>query len=150
MQQSPETFLRSTRTVLTAHAEAFQVMLYRSDDGEEAWFWNSRDGVTPFGTVIDGKMYRHAMGDYVPSYMGALPDKAQYVWVTYTPETWRALHTAKFETMSQLEDEYGEHFRAQFPNLEVWLSAVPFEHGQPHQLTREKFLATTPEWMGKA
>lgn len=147
--RTPESYLTGTRNVLIVHGEAFQVMLYRAEDGADAWFWNSRDGVTPFGTAIDGKMYRHAMGDYTPSYMGMLPDRAGYVWVTHTPETWRAMYAAQFDRFAALQDEYGRQFREQFPKLENWLAVVPFEHGQPHQLSRAEFLAGTPGWMGR-
>lgn len=48
-----------------AHAEAFCVMCYRSDDGTETEFvWNSRDGVTPFViTLRSGKPATHADWD---------------------------------------------------------------------------------------
>jgi len=42
------------------HGEAFAVMKYRSEDGEEELLWNSRDGVTPFCiTLKSGKEARH-------------------------------------------------------------------------------------------
>lgn len=126
---TPETYALRIINVIIAHGEAFQLMLYRAEDGDEAWFWNSRDGVTPFGTTLGDKIYRHAMGDYSPRYMAVLPDKAQYAWVTHTPETWRAMNADKFERFAAKQDEYGEHFRSQFQTLDDWLAIIPFEHG---------------------
>jgi hypothetical protein len=42
------------------HAEAYCLMTYRADDGEEETIWNSRDGVTPFiVTLKSGKQAMH-------------------------------------------------------------------------------------------
>jgi hypothetical protein len=138
-----------TRAVSVAHGEAFQLMLYRAEDGSEAWFWNSRDGVTPFGTAIEGKHYRHAMHGYPTGYFGVLPDKAEWVWVTHTPATWEAMQRSQDERHRALGGELGEDFRARFPTVDDWLAVTPFEHGQPHQLTRDEYLANTPEWAGR-
>jgi hypothetical protein len=48
-----------------AHAEAFSLMLYRSDDGTETeQVWNSRDGATPFVISLrSGKTATHVDWD---------------------------------------------------------------------------------------
>lgn len=47
---------------MTAHAEAFCLMQYTSDDGTETEvIWNSRDGVTPFSIMLlSGKQATHS------------------------------------------------------------------------------------------
>ena len=139
---------RATRSVSVAHAEAFQIMRYTSVDGlSSKWFWNSRDGVTPFGTTIDGVEYRHAFGgSYQPNYSAIIPAEAEYVWVSHTPATWRAIMLARWDRFA-VDDDFD--IRKTHPDREAWADKVPFEYGQPHQLTRAEFLAGTPEWMGQ-
>ena len=149
----PERHIRATRHSLPiAHAEAFQLMRYdpRKGGGESVWFWNSRDGVTPFGTMIDGVEYQHAMGAYRPSYWAMLPALASRVWVTYDRAAWLHMQREKWRNFSARTDEYGADFRERYPLLANWEAVVPFEHGQPRQLSRAEFLASTPEWMGRA
>lgn len=55
------------------HAEAYRVMTYMSDDGQESeQIWNSRDGVTPFMVHLrDGRPATHRAADadcYDPGY----------------------------------------------------------------------------------
>lgn len=57
-----------------AHAEAFNLMIYRCDRGHEERIWNSRDGVTPF--IIDCRYCENAEAvhhdwnrdQYLPTY----------------------------------------------------------------------------------
>lgn len=151
MSRSPQSHIRLRRTIHVVHGEAFQLMRYDAENGgRSVWFWNSRDGVTPFGTSIDGVAFRHAMRGYSTDYMSALPDLAEYVWVSHTPETWRQMQTRNFERYADDEGPYGgQGFLERFPDVDAWLAITPFEHGQPHQLTRAEFLASTPEWMAK-
>jgi hypothetical protein len=139
-------YARTTRTVLVAHAEAFQLMRYEAKGQPPRWFWNSRDGVTPFGTVIDGIEYRHAMNSYIPSYSAVLPDAAEFVWVSHTPETWLAMYCARWDLCAK---DGPFDIRVDHPDREAWAASVPFEHGQPRQLSRAEYLAATPEWMGR-
>lgn len=151
--RNPEEHIRGQKSVTVVHGEAFQLMLYREVDGPgEVWIWNSRDGVTPFGDAVEGKSYRHAMRGYPVRYTAVLPPEAVFVWISYTPETWEAMQRAKYEHFASRPDDEpygGADFRKQFPAIEDWLAVSPFEHGQPRRVTREEFLATTPEWMGK-
>jgi hypothetical protein len=147
-----EQFIRLTRSVDVAHGEAFQLMLYRADDGAELWFWNSRDGVTPFGATIEGKEYRHAMHGYPIHYSSVLPNGAQYVWVSHTPETWEAMQRRTYEKFAARPDDEpygGADFRGQYPTVDDWLALTPFEHGRPRHVSREEFLQNTPEWCGR-
>jgi hypothetical protein len=148
-KDNPEQFIRDQKSIAVVHAEAFQLMLYRAEDGSEAWFWNSRDGVTPFITTIDGKQYRHAMHGYPTRYQAVIPAEAEYVWVSYDREVWTAMEARKFEAFTARTDKYGEDFRDRFPNMDDWLAVTPFEHGQPRQMTRSEYLQSTSEWMGK-
>lgn len=76
-----------------AHAEAFAVMRYVSDDGTESeMVWNSRDGVTPFVISLkSGKAAQHVdwFGDSAqPDYQ---PPPGSRVFVDLTPERARAM-----------------------------------------------------------
>lgn len=69
-------------------AEAFCVMLYRAENGEERWVWNSRDGVTPFQITIPG-VGRAVHTDwkrdrYEPNYV---PEVGSLIFVDYDPES---------------------------------------------------------------
>lgn len=141
--------IRTTRIVGVAHAEAFQLMLYRAEDGSEAWFWNSRDGVTPFGTTIAGKEFRHAMHGYPTFYSGVLPPEAEHVWITYDRPTWEAMQRSKFDRFSNADHPYSDDFRSRYATVDDWLAITPFEHGQPRSITRAEYLAQTPEYAGK-
>ncbi len=130
------------RAVGVMHSEAFQLMLYRSECGKSLWFWNSRDGVTPFGTRVDGVDYRHAMNTYRPTYSGTLPDKAEFVWVDYDRAAWVDMMTRKWEQFRDDKGPYGgEGFLAQFPTPESFALCEPYRGGEPRRLTREHFLA---------
>jgi len=70
------------------HSEAFCLMKYRSDDGEEEEIiWNSRDGVTPFVLSLrSGKTAQHV--DWhedrcVPDYV---PKPGERIFIDLTPE----------------------------------------------------------------
>lgn len=150
---NPETYVRLERPIGVVHGEAFQLMLYRSKDGRhERWFWNSRDGVTPFGTTVDGVEMTHAMRGYPTTYSSALPKRAEFVWVDLTPEAWvRTLHKRwkRFAEMPAGEWHDPAEFIDRFPTPESFEEVEPFEHGQPMQVTRDEFLASTISWMGK-
>lgn len=150
----PEIYIRQNRTVAVAHGEAFQLMLYREVEGPgEAWYWNSRDGVTPFGTSIDGKQYRHAMSGYATRYTAVLPPEAQHVWISYTRETWEKMMRDRYAHFAAQPDDQaygGADFSKRYRSVGAWLKVSPFEHGSPRQVTRAEFLELTNEWMGKA
>lgn len=82
----------------------------------------------------------------------ALPERARFVWVSYTPATWEAQMRQNWETgrTRPVPDDWdGPTFIDHYPTAEALIEARPFEHGQPRQITREEFLASTPEWMGQ-
>ena len=148
-------YVRVQRSVACAHGEAFQIMLYTSKEvgGPDVWVWNSRDGVTPFGADFQGRKYHHAMNGYLPTYSAVLPDDVEFVWVSYTPVTWEAMQRENYRRYAEVPDDKpygGADFRERFPTVEGWLAITPFEHGQPRLVTREEYLAETPEWMGRA
>lgn len=147
--QSPQEYIRTTRNVSVVHAEAFQLMLYRADDGSELWFWNSRDGVTPFGTAIDGKEYRHAMHGYPTRYQAALPDEANYVWVSYSRDAWAEMQRGRYQAILDRGGDAADHLRERWPTIEGWIEAMVFEHGQPRHISRKEYLGGTDEWAGK-
>lgn len=143
-------YFRSHQRLRVVHAEAFQLMLYqpRKDEiGPDLWIWNSRDGVTPFGTRRGNLDYTHAMGAYMPSHWGSLPDAATHVWIDYDPYSWEVMQRINYERHSN-----GAHqgdFLQRFATVDAWLSLSPFEYGQPRLLSREDYLTITPSWMGK-
>lgn len=70
------------------HREAFWLMLYTCKDcGHKEKIWNSRDGVTPFGTTctICGEMDMIHTGPstYEPDF---IPQPGQYIWITFPQE----------------------------------------------------------------
>ncbi|MEV4934385.1 hypothetical protein [Sphingobium sp. LSP13-1-1.1] len=141
------------RTLLTVHGEAFQLMLYQPKDkgaiGPDLWIWNSRDGVTPFGTKHLNLDYLHAMQAYQPTYWGAIPDGATHVWIDYDRAAWEAMARRRYELFSARDDEYGADFRSRFPEPNAWVSTMEFEHGQPRMVTRQEFLQATPSFMAR-
>jgi hypothetical protein len=71
-----------------AHAEAFMVMLYESEDGRVAELvWNSRDGVTPFCIrSMDGRAeLRHARWEHDMRRPWHVPLVGSRVFVDVTP-----------------------------------------------------------------
>lgn len=68
------------------HREAFAIMIYANDNGEEVTVWNGRDGVTPFAFMLDdGERYEHVLSRMVgPSF--EQPEQAQYRFETLRPE----------------------------------------------------------------
>lgn len=78
------------------HVEAFCLMWYACPCGHQERYWNSRDGVTPFGTLCpscdqpDMKHVRWREDQYAPHHK---PAHGQRVWVDMTRE--RAEHYAK-------------------------------------------------------
>jgi hypothetical protein len=68
------------------HAEAFAVMRYVAAGGKHELIWNSRDGVTPFVTRIDGVDLQHVdWGNdwYAPAYV---PPIGSWIFVDMTAE----------------------------------------------------------------
>lgn len=87
------------------HAEAFCLMRYTCGLCQHSeTIWNSRDGVTPFGTVCPscGKpsLYHSDFGSdlYAPNHK---PHKGQRVWISMTQE--RAEKLAKRMVLAQME-----------------------------------------------
>lgn len=106
------------------HGEAFCLMKYRSDDGEEEILWNSRDGVTPFMiTSRSGKRMQHVdwgNDEYAP---GWKPYPGQRIFVDAT----RELVT---------------------PKLKEYVEKIFTEHGGRYWQTREEaFEALLPGWL---
>lgn len=73
------------------HAEAFCHMHYLSDDRmEEAWIWNSRDGVTPFViTLPSGKTAVHTSWNLDRFDPDHKPQPGELIFVDLTPENAR-------------------------------------------------------------
>jgi hypothetical protein len=142
---------RATRAVPVAHVEAFQLMQYGTEAGGDPvlMIWNSRDGVTPYGTSHDGKEYRHAMRGYAPAFSAILPDDATFVWADYDRPAWEAMQRdryAAFEAKAIENNDAG--FKERFPTVAEWLAIVPFEPGSPRLMTRAEWLAWTPSYAG--
>lgn len=121
-----------------AHAEAYCLMGYQSDDGtEQATIWNSRDGVTPLVvTLPSGRVASHvhwARDQYDP---GHQPKPGDLVFTDLTPERALALAARRIQLWLQgnaqargLIDTYGSVAAAfagqvQFgpgePDLRTW------------------------------
>lgn len=149
--KDPSDAVRFYRQIGVAHGEAFQLMLYSSKDGAvKRWFWNSRDGVTPFGTFVGDVELQHNMGRYQPSYSAVLPRSAEFVWVDHTRETWREmLHRRwhRFKDHEPTEFHDPARFLEQFPTAEAFEAVEAYRPGEPHQLTRDEFLERTSSWM---
>jgi hypothetical protein len=139
------------RWIPVAHGEAFQLMRYTAEGGPDLWIWNSRDGVTPFGTGHGGFDYRHAMNSYRPTHTAILPDEAQFVWVDYDRAAWEDMQRRRYDMVAGLPDGpyTGAGFRVDYPTAEAWLAVAPFEAGQPRLLTREEWLLWTPSYAGR-
>lgn len=92
------------------HAEAFHLMLYRSEDGMETEIlWNSRDGVTPFiiGNRDDTKSMSHISwqsDQYAPNHKPKLGDR---IFVDATPELVRASAQEYVDTYWDNKDQFG-------------------------------------------
>jgi hypothetical protein len=144
---------RMERVVRVMHSEAFQLMMYVAKDGSDPiWFWNSRDGVTPFGTTIDGVEYTHAMNRYRAIWSAVLPDQAQRVWVDASPEVWRGwLHKRweRFRDAPASEWHDPAEFLGRYPTPEAFEAVEPYWPGEPRSITRAEFLETTQSWQGR-
>jgi hypothetical protein len=106
------------------HGEAFCLMKYRSDDGEEEILWNSRDGVTPFIiTSRSGKRMQHVdwQNDvFAPHWRPAAGTR-------YFVDATRELVT---------------------PELKKYVEKIFTEHGGGYWDTREAaFEALLPSWL---
>lgn len=107
------------------HQEAYCLMLYRAENGEEELIWNSRDGVTPFFiTLRSGESAKHVEWhndlrtpeDFVP-----IPGSRMFV--DMTPERAKTVAEAWFERFSA-NSEDGDRERI-VPILEKELSGHP-------------------------
>ena len=68
------------------HVEAFKLMWYECGCGHRERAWNSRDGVTPFGTQCPscgGNLQHVDMDEYAPAHQ---PFIGQLVWRDGTPD----------------------------------------------------------------
>ena len=82
------------------HGEAFAVMCYRADDGEQEFLWNSRDGVTPFViTLRSGKEATHVEWQndvYCPDHMAHMSVGDRY-FADLDPESALIMATQRVE-----------------------------------------------------
>lgn len=71
------------------HAEAFGWQLYSQVDpgygkpiigGKQIWTWNSRDGVTPFNWLEDGKLFVHCNREYDRHEPDYQPKPGDRIW----------------------------------------------------------------------
>lgn len=115
-----------------AHAEAFALMTYRSDDGtEEEVVWNSRDGVTPFVISLrSGKAASHVdwhLDRRVPDYQ---PPAGSRMFVDLTEE--RALECARVNAEQWMADpELAAMAREQYGDIETMAHALAAEYLRP-------------------
>src|SRR6185503_2818632 len=110
------------------HAEAFMLMLYRSDDGtEEEYIWNSRDGVTPFVvTLRSGKMATHKEWHKDRRVVDYKPKPGERIFVDLTEERRRELQLRNARRywpnvvgVVESNGEYAELARKEFSSPEA-------------------------------
>ena len=130
------------------HAEAYNLMPYESDDGKVVmWFWNSRDGVTPFtchspGTEVGLTHTNWGLDRYAPDHIPAVGD---WIWVDMTDERKQAL-------AKRMADEgpvkAGDRRYSRRGWIKVFLDS--FGEGEPDlvQVTEEMRLAFTRSALG--
>lgn len=91
------------------HVEAFCLMKYRADDGEEEILWNSRDGVTPFMIRLrSGKEASHVewhLDKYAPDY---IPPVGSRIFADLTEEKAREMVRERVEELWN-HSEYPAH-----------------------------------------
>lgn len=87
------------------YVEAYCWMYYETDDGSDGvWIYNSRDGVTPFIHLENGKEYTHTEWSkdlYRPNYK---PKEGDRIWVTMSKEEWTDL---KMDYVNKIDMEQG-------------------------------------------
>lgn len=125
-----------------SHVEAFMLMTYACECGHREVIWNSRDGVTPFGSVCPscGKTtLRHVnwrQDVYAPNHK---PHKGQRFWRNGTPDEAEAIMRRRIERMKgqyQLEPDQVEdlirksrsgemeEFRTGWPTIDIHNGSV--------------------------
>lgn len=110
------------------HGEAFCLMHYRCDEcGHEEVFWNSRDGVTPFGMQCPqcgGMNMLHVDWDKdrcVPDYV---PEAGQGVWIDMPESLKRPLARACVKEAAlpeRMKEQLVEQIVAEFRPGTPWL-----------------------------
>lgn len=112
------------------HAEAFCLMWYHCDDCQHLErFWNSRDGVTPFGTQCPScgnDTLRHAYfgsDKYAPDHK---PPAGQKVWIDMTRERARYFVRLRIDALKA----HGLDVTSNEANFERHVENF-FEHGTP-------------------
>lgn len=103
------------------HAEAFMHMNYVSKDGSHIIIWNSRDGVTPFIIMLEGKEYQHTDWKQDKRDVDYKPKPGDYIFRTVTRE-------------DLLEE------------LPKYIEKLKVE-AQDHDWIRENILARPQEWI---
>jgi hypothetical protein len=108
------------------HAEAFRLMWYGCQCGHRERIWNSRDGVTPFGTLCpscDRPDLQHIwwnQDQYAPDHKPAF---GQRVWIDMTRESAGSYVRARLKQMEAQGDKPQATFDQLVDNF--------FEHGTP-------------------
>jgi hypothetical protein len=115
------------------HAEAFNLMTYRSDDGsEEEQVWNARDGVTPFvialrsgqfGTHVEWAADRRMPEDWTPP-------PGTRIFVDLTPQRARAAAEANV-TRWLANPETAGHFHRVYATREAGVNDLAASYLQP-------------------
>lgn len=112
-------------TIVYRHGEAFCLMTYRADDGEEEVIWNSRDGVTPFMiTLRSGKPARHVewhRDRRVPDYT---PPRGSRIFVDLTDQAARSRARQIAEHWFHDSGHWGNRARAQFHTIDAMIDAL--------------------------
>lgn len=114
------------------HGEAFNLMVYRSDDGtEEEVIWNSRDGVTPLViTLRSGKQATHVdwhRDRYAPEHQ---PQPGDRIFVDLAEEKARQYARAnaeKFWNMGEVMGTYASDVYESVDQLAEELAASYLE-----------------------
>ena len=114
------------------HAEAFALMTYRAEDGEQEVIWNSRDGVTPFViTLRSGKEARHvnwASDRHAPDHV---PQPGERVFVDLDRETHRQRWLARARQHFDDPGEMGQMARRRWPSAEAMGEDLDAEQWRP-------------------
>lgn len=111
-----------------SHKEAFCLMLYRDEAGNEEWIWNSRDGVTPFMvTSRQGLRAQHVEWHRDRCVPDHKPKPGDRIFVDLTLDRAREFRTKYVE---RWWDEMGmsREFASKAAAIDV-LAAVDLEHG---------------------
>lgn len=114
------------------HAEAFCLMTYRADDGEEEVVWNSRDSVTPFViTLRSGKEAQHVNWSHdtrVPDYT---PPTGTRMFVDLTAEAAQRHAAANAARFFADDHEYSLMARQRYGTVEAMAAELAAEYLRP-------------------